>query len=114
MRIAQQFVVLLALGCAAAICMLAGSAFASWITVVDHHPVAIEMPARETLDAPAPVEQRPRLQEDTSALGSEPAVDLYGNEVTDAVAKYTLDPTGAHDEERAPPAGVPRLAAPKS
>ena len=114
MRIAQQCVVLLALGCAAAICMLAGSAFANWTTVIDHHPVAIGMPARETLDAPAPVEQRLRLHEQTSAPGSEPAVDLYGNEVTDAVAKYTLDPTGALDEEHAPPTGVPRLAAPKS
>ena len=114
MRIAQQFVVLLALGCAAAICMLAGSAFANWITVVDHHPVAIGVPARETLDAPAPVEQRSRSQEEAGLPGSEPAVDLYGNEVTDAVAKYTLDPTGALDEEHAPPTGVPRLAAPKS
>jgi hypothetical protein len=41
-------------------------------------------------------------------------VDLYGNEVTDAVAKYLLDPRGALYEEHSPQTEVPRLAAPRS
>ena len=105
---------LLALGCAASICTLAGSAFASWITVVDHHPITIELPARETLDVPAPVEPPLRSHDEAGLPGSEAAVDFYGNEVTDAVAKYTLDPTGALHEDHVPPTEVPRLAAPKS
>jgi hypothetical protein len=43
-----------------------------------------------------------------------PAVDLYGNEVSDAVAKYSLDPGGALYEEHSPQTELPRLASPKS
>jgi hypothetical protein len=41
-------------------------------------------------------------------------VDLYGNEVSDAVAKYSLDPGGALYEEHSPQTELPRLSAPKS
>lgn len=94
------------LGCTAVFCTLAGSAFANWITVIDHRPGAIEVP-----DAPAPVEQCPRSREEAAP---EPAVDLYGNEVTDAVAKYRLDSRGALYEEHSPQTEVPRLKAPES
>ena len=69
MRLARRFLVLLALGCAAAFCVLAGSAFASWITVIDHRAVAMGVPARATIDAPEPVEQRPRLLDDNECRG---------------------------------------------
>lgn len=40
-------------------------------------------------------------------------LDLYGNEVNDAVAEYKLDATGALYEEHSPQTQVPRLAAPQ-
>jgi len=41
-------------------------------------------------------------------------IDLYGNEVSDAVAKYTLDPAGALYELHSPQTELPRLSSPKS
>ena len=41
-------------------------------------------------------------------------VDLYGNEVTDAVAKYTFDATGSLYETHSPQTELPRLGSPKS
>jgi hypothetical protein len=46
--------------------------------------------------------------------GSEEGVDSYGNEVTDAVAEYSLDPAGALYERHAPQIELPRLGSPKS
>lgn len=54
-------------------------------------------------DLPAP---------DATDLGI--AVDLYGNEVTDAVAEYGLDSTGDLFERHSPQIELPRLASPKS
>lgn len=41
-------------------------------------------------------------------------VDLYGNEVNDAIATYTLDPGGSLYELHSPQTEVPRLGSPKS
>ena len=41
-------------------------------------------------------------------------IDMYGNEVSDAVAKYKLDATGALYEMHSPQTEVPRLGSPKS
>ena len=41
-------------------------------------------------------------------------VDLYGNEVSDAVARYTLDPTGSLYELHSPQTELTRLGSPKS
>jgi hypothetical protein len=41
-------------------------------------------------------------------------VDLYGNEVIDAVATYSLDPAGSLYELHSPQTELPRLASPKS
>ena len=46
--------------------------------------------------------------------GAEGPVDLYGNEVTDAVAKYKFDATGSLYETHSPQTELPRLASPKS
>ena len=81
---------------------------------MDYRPEAISLPVNATLDPPAPAEQGPRLQEEAAADGREPSMDLYGNEVTEAVAKYRLDSSGAVYEEHSPQTEVPRLAAPKS
>ncbi len=45
---------------------------------------------------------------------SDGTVDLYGNEVTEAVATYSLDPTGGLYELHSPQTQLPRLASPKS
>jgi hypothetical protein len=45
---------------------------------------------------------------------SDGPVDLLGNEVTDAVAKYKLDATGSLYETHSPQTELPRLSSPKS
>ncbi|HEV3141535.1 MAG TPA: hypothetical protein VGY57_13510 [Vicinamibacterales bacterium] len=45
---------------------------------------------------------------------SDGTVDLYGNEVSDAVAKYRLDVTGSLYELHSPHTELPRLGSPKS
>jgi hypothetical protein len=42
------------------------------------------------------------------------AVDLYGNEVSDAIATYRLDPAGSLYELHSPQTELPRLGEPKS
>jgi hypothetical protein len=49
-----------------------------------------------------------------SAADPEPAIDLYGNEVIDAVATYKLDRGGSLYEEHSPQTEVPHLKSPKS
>jgi hypothetical protein len=44
----------------------------------------------------------------------EPARDVYGNDITQAVATYKLDSTGTLYEEHSPQTEVPRLGSPKS
>jgi hypothetical protein len=41
-------------------------------------------------------------------------VDTYGNEVTNAVAEYSLDPTGTLYELHSPQIELPHLGSPKS
>ena len=41
-------------------------------------------------------------------------LDEYGNEVTHAVAEYSLDPAGALYERHSPEIELPRLGSPKS
>lgn len=41
-------------------------------------------------------------------------VDLLGNDVSDAVARYTLDATGALYEVHSPQTEIPKLGSPKS
>jgi len=49
--------------------------------------------------------------EEWEATGS---ADLYGNEVSDAVARYRLDETGSLYEVHSPQTELPRLASPIS
>jgi hypothetical protein len=41
-------------------------------------------------------------------------VDLYGNEVIDAIATYSLDPGGSLYEVHSPQTELPKLGSPKS
>ena len=60
-------------------------------------------------ERPAGVRETPQPHSDDDAI-----VDLYGNEVSDAVAKYELDPSGSLYELHSPQTELPRLASPKS
>jgi hypothetical protein len=44
----------------------------------------------------------------------EGVTDLYGNEITDAVARYRLDAEGSLYEQHSPRTELPRLGPPKS
>jgi len=44
----------------------------------------------------------------------EGVVDLYGNEVSDAVARYGVDPEGSRYELHSPHTELPRLGSPQS
>jgi hypothetical protein len=46
--------------------------------------------------------------------GPDENVDAYGNEVTNAVAEYTLDPAGSLYELHSPQVELPHLGSPKS
>ena len=59
-------------------------------------------------------EAEPRDELDDPADGGGGFTDLYGNEVTDAVATYTLDQSGSLYELHSPRTELPRLGIPKS
>jgi hypothetical protein len=46
--------------------------------------------------------------------GGEEGIDAYGNEISNAVAEYSLDPAGALYERHAPQIELPHLGSPKS
>jgi hypothetical protein len=53
-------------------------------------------------------------QPDTDADNDEGVTDLYGNDVTSAVANYKLDVDGSLYEAHSPQTQLPRLGSPKS
>ena len=55
-----------------------------------------------------------RADDPSSTDDEEGTVDLFGNEVTDAVAKYKFDATGAPYELHSPQTELPRLGSPKT
>jgi hypothetical protein len=70
-------------------------------------------PAPRAAATPAAMTDGPkarRAQQDVA----DGIVDLYGNEVSDAIATYSLDPTGSLYELHSPQTELPRLASPKS
>jgi hypothetical protein len=92
--------------------------YAQW-RVTSSHP----KPRPDTLNTKRSIGDLHNI--DRAALGSEneddaeapdepDAVDLYGNEITDAVAKYKLDASGMLYELHSPDTEVPRLKPPKT
>jgi hypothetical protein len=55
-----------------------------------------------------------RAYDQSSTDDEEGTVDLFGNEVTDAVAKYKFDATGSLYELHSPQTELPRLGSPKT
>ena len=68
------------------------------------HPSVSRSPATSLAEEATPSPQAEEIE----------PIDMYGNEVSDAVAKYKLDATGALYEMHSPQTEVPRLGAPKS
>jgi hypothetical protein len=91
------------LGCAVALVIMGGNADMAPGTVTS------TLSADRQIVRPAvePVSQRALDEADG-------VVDLYGNEVSDAVARYTLDPAGSLYELHSPQTELIRLGSPKS
>ena len=70
-----------------------------------------------SLVTPPPVtasRSRPPVVAASHDAADEQDVDAYGNEVSNAVAEYSLDPAGALYELHAPQVEIPRLGSPKT
>lgn len=96
---------------AAIFAMLAVCAAVTPQLVTLSHPVTL------TATATAPASDQVDIPDGPAATRSEPddgIRDLYGNDVTSAVAKYTFDATGSLYEVHSPQTELPRLKSPKS
>lgn len=112
MDIGQRLNVVIATCFTAAFCALAGSQLAAWMTSAERHSVPPSARADTTLECP--VSDQPALPPEDGIHNPEPDLDLFGNEVSSAVATYKLDPGGILYEEHSPQIEVPRLGVPKS
>jgi hypothetical protein len=83
------------------------SAVAAQWTGVDRNGSVRGEPG-EPVEPKEPRDPRDRAETDDGT------VDLYGNQVSDAVAKYELDATGGLYELHSPQTELPRLKSPKS
>ena len=70
----------------------------------------IELPTASSSLIDGPV----RADDQSTTDDGEGTVDLFGNEVTDAVAKYKFDRTGSLYELHSPQTELPRLGSPKT
>ena len=61
-----------------------------------------------------PSRSQPPVVEASRDSADEQDVDAYDNEVSNAVAQYSLDPAGALYELHAPQVEIPKLGSPKS
>lgn len=77
-------------------------------------PATMPPPSTEDLPAAAPDTTSDPVDQNDQNDDSESELDLYGNEVTSAVAKYKFDGTGALYELHSPQTEVPKLAPPKT
>jgi len=100
-------------------CILIGVVFAMMVVCAPLTPqlVTLSHPVTLPATATAPASDQVDLPEPPAGARSEPddAIrDLYGNDVTSAVAKYTFDATGSLYEVHSPQTELPRLKSPKS
>jgi hypothetical protein len=79
--------------------------------------VAMVAFAAGTVLTPQPVtasRSQPQVVGASRDSASSQPLDAYGNEITNAVAEYSLDPAGALYEVHTPQVELPRLGSPKS
>jgi hypothetical protein len=98
---------------AVAVPILVAGVFFTRFTIIGAVPVAA--PARPAADIALSADSR-SLAADMAEPepGPNGFVDMYGNEVTDAIATYTFDQTGSLYELHSPQTELPRLGIPKS
>lgn len=114
-HIARQFLAAIALSCTAIACAVGSSMLANEIAEgIRRPPAALPAPPAAPTHRPAPIDRGRFLLENSTEAGHEPAVDLYGNEVSDAVATYSIEPGGEVVEEHSPRTQMARLASPTS
>lgn len=106
------------LNCTARLAVGAALALAMCCAVLAPQLVTASLPASPVATAPL-ADQIDLPPPDSSTTDSQPGEkdgepDIYGNEVTAAVAKYTYDATGSLYEVHSPQTEVPRLGSPKS
>ena len=73
--------------------------------------------AAGTVVTPQPVtasRSQPQVVGASRDSASNPPLESYGNEITNAVAEYSLDPAGTLYERHTPQVELPRLGSPKS
>jgi hypothetical protein len=78
-----------------------------------HHPPTVQKSAGSLLPSstdPLP----PRTFAPAREREDDNEIDLYGNDVSDAVAKYKLDSDGSLYELHSPQTQLPRLGSPKT
>jgi hypothetical protein len=63
-------------------------------------------PREDIVTSPSP--------DDDASDEAQGSIDLCGNDVTEAVARYRFDATGSLYEVHSPQTEIPKLAAPKS
>jgi len=84
-----------------------------WILVITTLFTIVVCASAESVRAP--LEPRTSLSSgERASLPDDQLFDFYGNEVSDAVARYKLDLTGSLYEEHSPETELPRLKPPKS
>jgi hypothetical protein len=90
--------------------ILAGRAWTN--SGADAIPLAPLATVRSEARRFGPVSHRPIVAQETPL--DDGTVDLYGNDVSDAVARYQVDPEGSLYELHSPHTELPRLGSPKS
>jgi hypothetical protein len=96
---------------AGALAVLFGGAYFTPRLVL-RNDAAVAATPRLALDAHPPAASA----SDERAPGepSDGFTDMYGNEINDAIATYTFDPSGSLYELHSPQTALPRLGSPKS
>jgi hypothetical protein len=92
---------------------LAGLQLGEWITKSQRPAAPADVVLELSIEVPV-TDQSELSVGDTGDDRQEPFMDLYGNEVTSAVATYSLDPSGTVYEEHSPQTEVPRLGVPST
>jgi len=95
------------LGVTAAILLVAGGFLIAHDSVTSTQSLPKPAVARAATDATV-------IPHGRSGPEDRALVDLYGNEVNDAFATYSLDPAGSLYELHSPQTELPRLGSPKS
>ena len=102
------------LGWAVTVPILAGGVFFTRSPAVDSQSSLIRTGAAADIALVAEPRKMDGDPDDIEEPDASGFVDVYGNEVTDAIATYTFDRTGSLYELHSPQTELPRLGTPKS